>query len=109
MYATRQSSNQPDAITLPVALRATRQSTFPSQVVDLTFLTILTLQFHAQARLSNLKLSPQRVSQVPAFTIFTPKKSPAHFSLPFLHFTSPDSRCWTVTEVPKNCDILCQR
>ena len=41
MYATRKTSNQPDATTLPVALRAPRQSTFPSQVVDLTFLTLL--------------------------------------------------------------------
>src|SRR5687768_603530 len=40
MYATTKSSNQPDARTLPCALRAPRQSTFPSQILDLTFLTL---------------------------------------------------------------------
>jgi hypothetical protein len=61
MYATRKSSNEPNARALPFALRAARRSTFPSQPVDLTFLTF---QFHARARLPNLKLStPQfRVS-----------------------------------------------
>src|SRR5687767_820996 len=40
MYAKRKSSNQPDARALPCALRAARQSTFPSQILDLTFLTL---------------------------------------------------------------------
>src|SRR5688572_28486232 len=54
MYATTKSQNQPHGRTLPLVPSAARQSTFPRQVVDLTFLT---LQFYAQTRLSNLKLA----------------------------------------------------